>query len=399
MEPIITSILTTDLYKLTMGQAVAKEFARAPVSYSFINRGKTVFPKGFADELRNQIELMSQLRLTKDELSFLTAKCGRFLDPVYLNMILSGYQFDPREVKISQNDGDLSVEINGEWARTIYWEVPLMALIVELYYLLEKHPLMIRSRVATLSEVYDEAYKKGVRLAEAKCKLSEFGTRRRHSGKIQQTVLKALKESMGEYLIGTSNVQLAMEMGITPQGTQAHEWISGIAAIEGLEKANLKSMQRWSKVYNGDLGIALTDTFGTDSFFRDFNLYYAKLFDGVRHDSGDPISFGERVIEHYDKLRIDPKSKIIFFSDGLDVDSAIMIKHHFKDRVKISFGIGTSLTNDIGYKPLNIVIKLINVCGTPAVKLSDNQGKEIGDSDYIRIAKKLHGCRDFMAAP
>ena len=386
-DRIIHSILDTDLYKLTMQMAVAKEFPRAPVRYSFINRGKTVFPTGFAEELRHQIELMSSLRLTNDEHSFLTAKCGRYLDPVYLDMILKGYQFDPREVKVKQEDGNVDIAIEGEWARTILWEVPLMATVCELYYKLEPNPILIRERPLHDHEVIDEAYIKGLRLKKANCKLSEFGTRRRQSLFNQSLVLSTLKRVMGENLIGTSNVMLAMKYDLTPQGTQAHEWYMYIAAKYGYRMANQIGLGRWVDVYGGDLGIALTDTFTTEDFFRNFDLLYANQFRGVRHDSGDAFVFMEKVIIHYTKLGIDPKSKVIIFSDGLDIDLCLRIMEACAGRIQIAFGIGTHLTNDIGYKPLNIVIKLIQALirgrWVDTVKLSDATGKHLGPKAEI----------------
>ncbi len=385
-------MIDQDLYKQTMQSAVAREFPRAPVTYSLINRGKTQFPKGFADELRNQVELMSQLRLTNEELYFLTEKCGRYLDPVYLNMILKGYQYDPREVIIKQVEGDLSVEVRGEWARTIYWEVPLMATIVELYYKMmgSEAPRKEGRIVLHSGAIGSEAYEKGQRLAAAGCRLSEFGTRRRHSWVTQYTVTKALKNAMGPLLIGTSNVRLAMELDLTPQGTQAHEWYMYHAAKYGYRSANQKGLENWVKVYQGDLGIALTDTFTTKDFFRNFSLLYANQFRGVRHDSGDPFTFMEDVINHYISLNIPPISKYIMFSDSLDVDLCIELQEASKGRIQVAFGVGTHLSNDIGYVPLNIVFKLISaiINGRKiyTIKLSDVQGKNLGPKSEINNA-------------
>lgn len=390
LAPIITSVVDSDLYKFTMGQAVAKRYPRARVRYDFINRGNTLFPAGFADELKNQIEYLSQLRMTKDERDILTQKCGRFLDPVYIDMILSGYQFDPREVSVAEQNGKLQVSIEGNWARTIYWEVPLMALISELYFKLAPNPVMQENKILTEAESYSCAWAKGDLLKKNKCRLMEFGTRRRVSLANQRIVLRALKSSMGEYLTGTSNVRLGIEEDLIIHGTQAHEWISGIAALEGLEYANRKAMQEWSQIYQGDLGISLTDTFGLKSFLKDFNRYYAMLFQGVRHDSGDPFHFAETIIAHYKSIGIDPSSKVIVFSDGLSVNKCIEIQNRFSSLIKIIFGVGTHLTNDVGYLALNIVIKLLEINKTPVIKLSDSSGKETGDDEYIKIAKKLH---------
>ena len=194
-----------------------------------------------------------------------------------------------------------------------------------------------------------------------------------------------------ENFVGTSNVVFAMKNRVKPIGTVAHEFISGVAAIESMNRANYVAMHKWQKVYNGDLGIALTDTYKTKYFLRDFDMYLSKLYSGVRHDSGNPFKFGDSVIDHYNKHRIDPMSKVIVFSDGLDVDKVIEIEKYFKGKIMTSFGVGTHFTNDFpNSKPLNMVIKLWSVNGVPAVKLSDVAGKNNGDKEFVEIYNKIY---------
>jgi len=399
MEPIITSILDEDLYKYSMQMAVCQLYPRAEARYEFINRGNTEFPSGFAAALREQVEHLRTLTLTKDEKDFLHERCY-FMTPVYLDF-LSGYRYNPKEVHISQSDGHLSVTIEGPWYRTILFEVKVMALISELYFQLTPNPEMLRDHIDSPLETQSRAVSKARHLSDAGCVFSDFGTRRRFSYRTQDLVLTSMKafEFSGSCgLAGTSNVHLAMKHDLIPKGTQAHEWHMFHAAKYGFHMATSTALRKWVDVFNGDLGIALTDTFTTPEFFKHFDSFHGRLYDGIRHDSHDPIEFGERAIKHYQNLRIDPKSKIIVFSDGLDTDEAISIKRHFNGRVKIAFGIGTTFSNDCGAKPLNIVIKM-TACKpngpsddwTPTIKLSDVSGKHTGDPETIKLAKQILG--------
>lgn len=391
MEPIIKSLLDTDLYKLTQQCAVAKIYPDARVRYKFINRGGTEFDAGFAELLREQVQSMSELRLTKDEKAFLAERCP-FLNPFYRDF-LAGYQYDPSEVHISQSDEHLSINIEGHWYRTILWEVTLMSLISEVYFKTTKNPHMKESHIISPGDSEQRATIKGSNFREFGIYHADFGSRRRYSLKNHERVVKALKKSGREFFVGTSNVLLAMQNDVKPIGTQAHEWFMYHAAEYGYRMANSMSLEKWVDAYEGSLGIALTDTFTTPDFFRVFGTLYAKLYDGVRHDSGDPIAFGEAVISHYEKLGIDPKTKTIVFSDGLDVREAMRIHNDFKGRIKISFGIGTNFTNDVGAKPINMVIKMveafINGKWVSTVKLSDNEGKHTGNEDAIKLAKQV----------
>ena len=385
MEQIINDILDNDLYKLSMQQAVVKKFPRAKVRYEFINRGKTPFPDGFAEELRRQIKMMENLALSKDQKSWLKKKCY-YLDPTYLDF-LYGYRYDSSEIGIIQKGTSLKISIEGYWHRTILWEVPLMALISELYFLMiGEHPWDEPAR-------YQNNAKKKTLFKMNGIHFADFGTRRRFSFEIQDQFVEQMRSGIGNpNFVGTSNVYLAYKYNITPIGTHAHEWFMFHAAKYGYKMANHLAMENWTDVYRGDLGIALSDTFTTEVFFKSFDKKFAKLYDGVRHDSGEPIEFAQKVLDHYEKLGIDPKSKAIVFSDSLNPELAVKIKDFCRGKVKCSFGIGTNFSNDVGIKPLNMVIKITEAKPEGedwhhTIKLSDVEGKHTGNKKEIEIAK------------
>lgn len=385
-EVRLKSILDNDFYKITMQNAVVKLFPNEKVKYQFINRGKHHFPEGFAEELRKSVNAMAELKLTKDEKQFLKETCP-YLELPYLDF-LGGYHYDPSEVKIVQTENDLQVTVEGEWYRTILWEVPLLALISELHY--EMNHLERDSNEMVIGKTLEKANQ----LNKLGVTFAEFGTRRRHSYKVQDLVVEALVQNKTSKFIGSSNVHFAMKYGVKPIGTHAHEWFMFHAAEYGFKMANALSLEHWVDVYRGDLGVALSDTYTTDVFFQQFDKKFAKLFDGVRHDSGDPIEFANKTIKHYKENGINPLFKYIIFSDGLNLEKVEEITKACKDRIGISFGIGTNLTNDVGLKPMNIVMKLIaaqsiNGDWIPTVKLSDEKGKYTGDPKMIELAKEF----------
>jgi nicotinate phosphoribosyltransferase len=385
---IIRSILDNDLYKFTQQQAVVELYQRERVTYEFINRGKTTFPDGFDLRLRQELKMMDQLFLQETEAQFLTKRCGRYLKPTYIDLLKS-YRYDSSEVEITQARGELALSITGYWYRTILWEVPLLALISELYF------QMTGKAISSRSERLKNNTEKGIKFYKNEVKVADFGTRRRYSYANHLEVVQDLLSvcsNCTSFMVGTSNVHIAMATGIPPIGTHAHEWISGIAALKGYSYANKNMMDDWVKVYQGELGIALTDTFGLDAFLKDFNTFYAKLFDGVRHDSGDPFEFADKITNHYKLLNIDPISKTIVFSDGLNSDLALELKNYCKVLgIKCSFGIGTNFTNDVGIKALNIVIKMVAINDRHVVKLSDVKDKQTGDLETIALVKRMVG--------
>jgi len=383
---MINSILDNDFYKFTMQHAVVKLFPKARAKYRFINRGAHTFPPGFAEALREAVDALAKLHLTRHEKKWFSATCP-YIDPTYFDF-LEGYRFDPEEVSIHQQGGELSVSVEGYWYRTILWEVPLMSLICQLFY-----ELTGKQRHED-EQVIDTVKGKIRRYGELGVTIAEFGTRRRHSYAVHRLVVQALRQYGEGSFIGTSNVHMAMLYQTRPIGTHAHEWFMFHAAKYGFKMANLLGLEHWSDVYRGDLGIALSDTYTTDVFFRQFDKKLAKLFDGVRHDSGDPLQFADKTVEHYRQKGIDPLSKTIIFSDGLNYDKVTRIVEHCRGRIGMSFGIGTNFTNDVGLMPMNIVIKMTEAYPeeaewTPVIKLSDEPGKHTGDAETIALAKQI----------
>ena len=383
---IIQSVLDTDLYKFTTSYAYSKLYPRAYGQFRFIDRGKTTYPQGFAEELKKEIQEMS-----KDEASFLYRELP-YLPPTYIDFV-RGFRFDPEEVKVEQDaEGHLSIIAEGLLYRVTLWETPILALVSELYYkILGAQPDMEYTERTIIS--------KARKLAEHGITFSMFGMRRRFSAAIEDRVTELLKEHAAGYLFGTSNVYYAYKHGLRVSGTHPHEWIQFHGAMFGYKMANYMAMEDWINVYDGDLGTVLTDTYTTDVFMRNFSKKHAMLFTSLRHDSGDPLQFTEKVIARYRELRVDPTIKYIIFSDGLDPERAIEIANYCKGRIGASFGIGTNFSNDVGngVRPMNIVMKLWKCKMTekerwnPCVKLSDVDGKHTGEPEEIELAQRTLG--------
>jgi nicotinate phosphoribosyltransferase len=380
---IIKYFTDNDLYKFSVMLAIQKLYPKTVVRYQFFNRGDTRFPEGFAEALKMEVKNMAELKLTKPEKQFIEKRCY-FFDPVFIDF-LEGYTYNPDEVTITQTDGKLDILIEGYWYRTVLWEVPLMALISELYFKMTGN--------FPNDDYIDKTINKAINLKELNADYSDFGTRRRFSFDVHDKVVETLKENSDSNFKGTSNVYLAMKHNTIPIGTMPHEWFMYHGAIYGYRAATAKALDAWVDVFQGSLGITLTDTYTSEKFFRSFGLKHAKLFDGVRCDSGDPIEFADKVVEFYNRNRIDPTSKTIVYSDSLNVDEVKRIKRYVANRVHDTYGIGTFFTNDVGAIPLNMVIKLTQVKINPeedyfdAIKLSDVRGKNTGNSDEIKIAK------------
>lgn len=380
------SILDNDFYKITMQNAVVKLFPSSIVRYQFINRGQHIFPEGFEDALRELVNAMAELKLSKEEKKFLQKTCP-YLDLPYLDF-LEGYRYDPSEVHISQNGNDLEVSVEGLWYRTILWEVPLLSLISELHY--EMNHLERDSNEIIIQKTLDKAEQ----LNKLGVVYAEFGTRRRHSYRVHDIVVNALNKIENTFFIGSSNIHFAMKYNIKPIGTHAHEWFMFHGAEYGFKMANPIALEHWVDVYRGDLGVALSDTYTTDVFFHQFDKKFSKLFDGVRHDSGDPLEFADKTIKHYEENGINPLYKYIIFSDGLNLEKVEEITKYCTGKIGIAFGIGTNLTNDVGLKPMNIVMKLISIQTlnkewVDTVKLSDEKNKYTGDPKMIELAKEF----------
>ena len=379
--PIIQSVLDTDLYKFTTSYAYSKLYPRAYGQFRFIDRGKTRYPEGFADALKKELQAMSELALTKDEANFLSRELP-YLPPTYIDFV-RGFRFDPEELQVTQDEeGYLSIVAEGLLYRVTLWETPILALVSELYY-------QIMGQKPDLAYTEETIIRKAKQLSEANITFSMFGMRRRFSAAIEDLVTKLLKEHSGENFFGTSNVYFAYKHGLRVSGTHPHEWIQFHGAMFGYKMANYMAMEDWINVYDGDLGTVLTDTYTTDVFMRNFSKKHAMLFTSLRHDSGDPLCFTEKVIARYRELRVDPTIKYIIFSDSLDPERAI----------GASFGIGTNLSNDVGngVRPMNIVMKLWKCKMTekerwhPCVKLSDVDGKHTGEPEEIELAQRTLG--------
>lgn len=372
-----------------MQQCVLQHYSKVAVTYQFTNRNtKMKFNFGAIDTIKAAVQNMCHIKLTNDEYEFL--KSQNLFNVTYLEY-LKNYRFKPEQVVITEADGDLSINITGPWHETILWEVPLMAIISESYF---SHVDTEWDTETWDKDQLDLAFDKAAKLKTMKNMFSDFGTRRRRSFEVQDLIVSAFSDIQKRFdgllpnFAGTSNVYFAMKYNIPVIGTFAHELVQGVSALEGLRYANRYTLQKWRETYKGKLGYALTDTFGTDAFFRDFCSNFARLYDGVRHDSGCPYKFVDKTVAHYNTLGIDPMTKKIIFSDGLNVEKALSISKYCDNKILCSFGIGTAFTSDFSNSPpLNMVIKLRTVAGIPVVKLSDSQGKEIGDADAVRVAK------------
>lgn len=390
---MIKSFLDNDLYAFTQMFAVLsnKELSNLKVRFNFFNRNDTKFPDGFDLELKKRVQDMSNLKMTKDEKSFFISKCGSYL-PNWFFDLLEGFRFDPNEVFIYMEDGNLKVKYEGFAWRLVLWETPLLAMISELYFEMTNKQYDFNSS-SNRNTRLDKNKHKAQMMVMNNLKVSEFGTRRRYSYDNQKEVLGDLISYGKKSIVGTSNVHLAHIFNINPHGTQGHLWFMIHSALYGYKQANKVGLDNWVKTYQGNLGISLSDTYTSDVFFKSFDMLYSKLFDGVRNDSGDPFQYADKVVKHYNSLNIDYSNKTIIYSNGLNLDLSVKIQEYCnKLQIKSSYGIGTFLTNDIGFKPLNIVIKIVQVFVDgewhDVVKLSDDYGKQTGKEVELDLCKR-----------
>ncbi|WPO99511.1 nicotinate phosphoribosyltransferase [Pseudomonas sp. HR96] len=387
-DRIVQNLLDTDLYKLTMMQAVLHNYPNVEVEWEFRCRnGEDLRP--YLPELRTQIERLSELSLSPDQLDFLERIS--FMKPDFLRF-LGLFRFNLRYLHMGIENDQLFIRLRGPWLHVILYEVPLLATVSE-----------VRNRAihpdVTLAQARDQLYRKFDWLSAnaapdelAQLQLADFGTRRRFSYKVQEEVVNVLKHDFPGRFVGTSNVHLAREYELKPLGTMAHEWIMAHQQLgPRLIDSQAAALDCWVREYRGLLGIALTDTINMDAFLRDFDLYFAKLFDGLRHDSGDPIIWAEKAIAHYHKLGIDPMSKTLTFSDSLTLPKALEIFRQLRGRINVSFGIGTNLTCDIpGVKPMSIVVKMTDCNGQPVAKISDEAAKtQCRDPNFVAYLRHV----------
>jgi nicotinate phosphoribosyltransferase len=385
---IIGSLLDTDLYKFTMMQVVLHHFPGAQVEYRFNCRNKGIDLTPFVDEIRAEIDALTTLRFRDDELTYLRQM--RFIKSDFVDF-LGLFQLNTKYISVEKNPAEsagISIVVKGPWLHAIMFEIPVLAIVNEVYFR-NRHPKpdfeegrrRLRSKIALIR---NDPEMSGVRIAD-------YGTRRRFSRDWQREVLSTLFEELRDNLAGTSNVMYARQLKMTPLGTMAHEYLQACQALgPRLRDSQIYGFETWAREYRGDLGIALSDVYGFAAFLRDFDMYFCKLFDGARHDSGDPIAWGEQLIEHYRKNRVDPRTKTMVFSDSLDFPRVVELYKRFKDRAIIAFGVGTNLTNDLGYTPLQIVIKMVRCNGQPVAKLSDSPEKNMCDDPaYLAYLRQV----------
>ena len=399
-RPIIRSLLDIDFYKFTMGQLVFNRYPDVPVTYAFRNRTVNVRLADILDlgELKEELDLAMTLRFTKSEIHYLRGTNEyqeRMFDEKYLEF-LSDFQLPPYD--LWTRNGQICLEFSGKWSEMIYWETIALSIINELYYqyLVKKLGQFGQNSVVAAGQL--RLREKIERLKEKTgITFTDFGTRRRFCRAWQDYVIESLVQEFGDkQFLGTSNTYLAMKHDLLPTGTSAHELFVVMSGImgetdEGILACTNQVLKDWWEQYGRGLSIALTDTFGTNFFFKNMSAEDADKWKGLRQDSGNPIIFGERAIEFYRVHGIDPSQKLIVFSDGLDVDKIIALAETFSGRIKTTFGWGTNLTNDLGFKALSLVVKIVRANGQPVAKLSDNLAKAIGGSATVERYKKIFG--------
>ncbi|HCG5517540.1 TPA: nicotinate phosphoribosyltransferase [Vibrio parahaemolyticus] len=397
---IIQSALDFDVYKVNMMSAVAALYPDAMVSYKFIVRSEEDLSE-LLPEVKAEVLKLQDVRFTEDEIAYMK-RVAPYLKPEFVEA-LRHFRFNPQSdvsfhnKTMSDGSSQLRITINGLWKETILYETIIMSIVSE---------VRSRQRWSDIPfEQFQTVLEDKVRYLKAELerrnitnfKFADMSTRRRFSFQAQRTMLEYLSKELPQCLTGTSNYHLARELDITPIGTVAHEWFMGHQALVNVRDSQKIALQRWQKMFNGALGIALTDTIGIDAFLKDFDEELSHAYVGVRHDSGCPFTWGEKMIAHYESLGIDPMTKTLVFTDGLNFEQALDICEHFQGRVQVSFGIGTSLANDMGnyvndqgeaYQPLSIVIKMVTCNGSPVAKISDEPEKAMCEDIFFLMNLK-----------
>jgi len=395
--PVIGSLLETDLYKFTMWQAMLHRHPQAQAEYRFVCRNHADFPlTELLPELERELDALCALSFRPDELSYLRGL--RFMKSDFIDFLrIFHFQRDfiTMGVESQGPEGEvLTLIARGPQVHVMGFEIYVLAIVNELYFrrfdlakALSIGRTRLRAKIAQLRDFEREP----ARLNPFE--VFDFGVRRRFSGAWQREVVSTLKAEVPQFFKGTSNVLLARDLDLVPIGTMAHEYLQSYQATGVRLRDHQKAaLEDWVQEYRGDLGVALTDVVGMDAFLADFDLYFAKLFDGLRHDSGDPYVWGEKALAHYAKLRIDARTKRLVFSDGLDIPSALALYRHFADRTQLGFGIGTNFSNDMGLTPLHIVMKLTHCNGQPVAKLSDSPGKTLcEDQTFLAYLRQVFG--------
>lgn len=383
-KPVILFLSDTDLYKLSMQQTVMHQFPHAhDTEFHFKCRNEGIDLAQHIDEINRQLDWLCTLTYTQYELDFIGSQ--RYIKPDYIDF-LTLFRLQRKYVNVVDlGNGEIDVVAKGPWVHSIPFEIYVLSIVNELYFRHTQNDTVFAEGRARLQKKIEQVRE----IDDEQFKITDFGTRRRYSHDWQDEVVSTLKDALPLNLSGTSNVFFAMKYDMVPIGTMAHEFLQGCQALgPRLRDSQKFAFDTWVQEYRGDLGIALTDVVGLDAFLRDFDLYFCKLYDGLRHDSGNPYEWTEKVLAHYGKMKIDARTKSLVYSDGLDVPKAIALYQTFKNKARLFFGIGTNLTNDLGIKALNIVMKMTSCNGSPVAKLSDTPGKEmckdVAYSTYLR---------------
>ena len=390
MPPIVHSLLETDLYKFTMWQALLHRHPDAQTEYAFTCRNTPAYPLAqLQADVERELDHLCTLAFADDELAYLRSL--RYMKSDFVDF-LTVFRFQRKFIHVTVDGETLSIHARGPQVHVTGFEIFVLAIVNELYFrrtdqaaALIEGRRRLQEKIALLRAFGDEPQRKNT------FAFFDFGLRRRYSGAWHDEVVHTLATSVPQYFKGTSNVWLARKYQLTPIGTMAHEYLQSYQSF-GVRLRDFQkvALEDWVQEYRGDLGIALTDVVGMDAFLSDFDLYFAKLFDGLRHDSGDPVIWGEKALAHYARLRIDTQTKRLVFSDGLDLPLALTLYRHFADRVQTGFGIGTNLSNDVGLVPLNIVMKLIICNDQPVAKLSDSPGKTMcTDETFLAYLRQV----------
>jgi nicotinate phosphoribosyltransferase len=413
---IIQSALDFDVYKVNMMSAVAALYPDAMVSYKFIVRSEEDLSE-LLPAVQAEILKLQDIRFTEEQLEYMK-RVAPYLKPEFVDA-LRHFRFNPQNDVSVQNKGmsdgssQLRITINGLWKETILYETIIMSIVSEVRSRLRWSDIPFQQFQTVLEEKVGYLKSELKRRNINSFKFSDMSTRRRFSFQAQRTMLEYLCQELPDCLTGTSNYHLAREMDLTPIGTVAHEWFMGHQALVNVRDSQKIALQRWQNMFNGALGIALTDTIGIDAFLKDFDEELSNAYVGVRHDSGSPFTWGEKMIEHYQSLNIDPMTKTLVFTDGLNFEQALDICEHFQGRIQVSFGIGTFLANDMGdyvndkgeaYKPLSIVIKMVSCNNSPVAKISDEPEKAMCEDIFFLMNLKrrfeqpldLDECRDLI---
>jgi nicotinate phosphoribosyltransferase len=385
---IIRSLLDTDLYKFTMMQVVLHHFPGARVEYQFKCRTPNIQLAPLIEQIKQGIKELCTLRFSADELNYLSSL--RFIKPDFIDF-LGLFQLNEKYISVTPSpagDGSIDIRVKGPWLHTIMFEIPVLAIVNQVYF---RHNQPDPDYIQGRSRLKDKMALITQDSSLTQMRIADYGTRRRFSRDWQEEVLMTLQDSLGDNFAGTSNVDFAKQLGLIPLGTMAHEYLQACQALgPRLRDSQVFGFETWAREYRGDLGIALSDVYGLEAFLRDFDMYFCKLFDGARHDSGDPFEWGERMIAHYENNRVDARSKTIVFSDSLNIPLAIELYQRFHQRIKVAFGIGTNLTNDLGYQPLQIVLKMVRCNDQPVAKLSDAPEKTMcDDQNYLNYLRQV----------